>query len=796
MPVLTFDEFGADQPAPVKGGALTFDEFAPKSTAKDVALSAISGLDKGVAGLAGLPADAALGINYLVNLGKSKVQGRPFDEVEAESDRNAVISRDAVRAYGSQAAHANSPLRHDPETTAGKYAQTGAEFIPGALLGPGNMAKNAAIYGVAPGLASEAAGQATEGTPYEPYARGAAGIAAGVTGHWATSPNAAQSAVGRAAQGTTAAQVDQAEQLFQSAQQMGVPITRAEALQHVTGGATNLGNLQRVVEGSGELGPVMAQRPGQVQAAVRTGLENVSERAPNPSLVGPSVNQTARQVMGETPEGQILDEAVWRAGPRTTPEQAGNIIQQDLRNVYDRREGMRGALADQDYTAARQAGVPVSTDNVVGFIDRELETAKGSTATALQSARKTMFKPDGSIDESVAGLHNARGAISDLIEEAKRTGANNTARELGGTLDRLDSALEQVPAYGQARKNFAAASKPLDVFGESRVPGQAIERDQFNQRFVMPPEKIPAAIENNSPSAARDFNSVASPRAKEAFEQNIVTQVLDDASKQGADISSNSIRQALKQHEDLLKQYPGVRDRLENVAIAREGLAKIEQLPIGRLAAKDITTKQAVEALFPANPLSNSEEEISQAVGALSAKNPGAARQLVRTHIEGVFNEASQRLQSGANQFGGAGFAAVLRGNPQQSANLEAAIKALPNGTQTYEGFDKLMTILEAQGSRQRIGSQTAFNQEVQQGLKQGGSVAEALTGLATGGIKLPSKVTQRIEQWRMGGNVKQIADILTNPEAGPLFRQLATAPPNSSRALALVARMTYLGSR
>jgi hypothetical protein len=168
---------------------------------------------------------------------------------------------------------------------------------------------------------------------------------------------------------------------------------------------------------------------------------------------------------------------------------------------------------------------------------------------------------------------------------------------------------------------------------------------------------------------------------------------------------------------------------------------------------------------------------------------------LVRAHVEQTFNEAVQRLQSGANEFGGAGFAAVLRGNPQQAANLEAAITALRGG-QTYQGFDQFLNILEAQGQRQRIGSQTAFNQEVQRNLKQGGTVAEALTGVATGGLKLPSKINQRIEQWRMGGNVAQIADILTNPAAATLFRQLATAPPTSAKAAAIMTRLVYLGER
>lgn len=64
----------------------------------------------------------------------------------------------------------------EPQTTAGEYAQTVGEFLPGSLLGGGNLAGSAMRYGVLPGLASEAAGQATEGTEYEQMARIAAAI--------------------------------------------------------------------------------------------------------------------------------------------------------------------------------------------------------------------------------------------------------------------------------------------------------------------------------------------------------------------------------------------------------------------------------------------------------------------------------------------------------------------------------------------------------------------------------------------------------------------------------------------
>jgi hypothetical protein len=70
---------------------------------------------------------------------------------------------------------------YQPQTTPGQFAETIGEFVPGAALAPEEgLGKAVAKYGVAPAVASEAAGQATEGTPLEPYARAAAGVGAGL----------------------------------------------------------------------------------------------------------------------------------------------------------------------------------------------------------------------------------------------------------------------------------------------------------------------------------------------------------------------------------------------------------------------------------------------------------------------------------------------------------------------------------------------------------------------------------------------------------------------------------------
>jgi len=49
-------------------------------------------------------------------------------------------------------------LFHQPETTAGRYAEAAGEFVPMALAGPGSLAGRVVAQGVIPGLISEGAG--------------------------------------------------------------------------------------------------------------------------------------------------------------------------------------------------------------------------------------------------------------------------------------------------------------------------------------------------------------------------------------------------------------------------------------------------------------------------------------------------------------------------------------------------------------------------------------------------------------------------------------------------------------
>lgn len=159
---------------------------------QDVLNSAGSGLATGAMGIVGAPGDLLWGMQWLGNrignaartmTGKAPLTAE--QEAALNADMKLPIPTSADVRGAVTAATGWKP--YEPRTTAGRYAQTAAEFVPGAAaFGIGGGLRGAATaatkFGLVPGLASEAAGQAVANSPLpelEPAARIVGGIAGG-----------------------------------------------------------------------------------------------------------------------------------------------------------------------------------------------------------------------------------------------------------------------------------------------------------------------------------------------------------------------------------------------------------------------------------------------------------------------------------------------------------------------------------------------------------------------------------------------------------------------------------------
>jgi len=617
-----------------------------KDTAVDVAKSAGIGVARGTIGLAGLVGDVtdlgAKGIEKASNFVSDQIGVDRYKRPEGGSALDNIPTTQSI----TKAIEGATGDFYKPETTAGEYARTVGEFLPAAIAGPGGIARKVGLQAVVPGVASEAAGQATEGSAVEPYARAGAGIIAGLGGAALSRPGSTASAIrSQLPEGITQATVDDARSLMLAAKSKGVDLTWPEALSQVSGRPV-LSDTQRILESAPgsrtRMQEFYAERPQQIDRAALDEFSRVAPGTANPSQIGPRAGAAANETLGDV------------------------------------RKAINNA-AEPYYQAAE--------------------------SVLLTPAEMSHVR-------SIPGWTEARDAVR------KSPQLNSYVAHLP---DNSVGFLNEVKKYfDQQGKN--AASK-------------------FNQGA----NQQVAAVHGKAAEAIKQIGSVKSV---------------------DYEIALGIQKQAREQYLDPLLQGP-----------------------LGRLAKKDITTQKAIDALFPSNPLPNSHHEISVALGALAKKSPWAAQQLVRAHLESVFNEASKSLQTGVNQFGGAKFANRIVGNMQQRANLQAAVEALPNGKQIWNGFDNFLEAAEATGTRQGKGSLTAFNAQELKAMSGSSMLGEAAKTAASPG-KWLSVVGDKWSQWKLGSNLDELARIFTDPNSAPVLKRIVAMPKGSREAGYLASRL------
>lgn len=139
-----------------------------------VAKAGGTGLAEGGIGIAGLPGD----LQALTE----KFKGTP--EIQDRAVKEGVALPTTTRAKGmptsadikSAVEGWTGPL-YQPKTKEEEFTRTIGQFAPGAAFPARNVIQRVLGNVVAPAMTSETAGQATKGTPYEPYARAAGGVA-------------------------------------------------------------------------------------------------------------------------------------------------------------------------------------------------------------------------------------------------------------------------------------------------------------------------------------------------------------------------------------------------------------------------------------------------------------------------------------------------------------------------------------------------------------------------------------------------------------------------------------------
>lgn len=360
----------------------------------DSAMNSAGGIVRGVAGMAGMPnAGVRLaegGLGWLVNKGAHLAGLKTNSDLGLDTSSgiaNGLVAPETIE-------HALDPVLPTPKTTLGKYSKTGGEFVGGLLAAPSTYATKLATRLEMAGLetvprealkapttekltrellpvvggaavASETAGQATQGTAAEPWARLGGAVLGGGGAALATGPAYYEKLAADAARRANPEQWDAAMKLKAEKPWL----TNAEALQWSTQGQTGLGRVLRLTEsipaGEEAMRGFFAARPQAMQSEVAGALDGLGPRATHLGELGGDIRSAGRGAVQATPQGRALTRALDASGPDTTAGMAGGVIQPDLVGVRTGRENYRDMVGAVDYGAARRSPERIAIDRTV-----------------------------------------------------------------------------------------------------------------------------------------------------------------------------------------------------------------------------------------------------------------------------------------------------------------------------------------------------------------------------------------------------------------------------------------------
>jgi hypothetical protein len=562
---------------------------------------------------------------------------------------------------------------------------------------------------------------------------------------------------------------------------------------------------------SGDIGPSF---PMPTSAEIQGVIEKVTGPWRKPQNQAEADAETVGEFVPAAlagPGGVARKLVTQAAAPAAASIVAGRLSDQNpyVKALAAFAAGGAGALASGPSSAESIIRSKIPASVTEGDITRagqliDHAQARGVTLTWPEALTRVTGQPVLTDTQRILESHGqTRAAMNDVLAErpaqidrAARAELDQTFGPASQNPSMLGPQASQAAegTLNQVRGAINRATRPsYDAAGQTLVPPQVhgvMMQDPLFEEALNAIRNDPARnamVRGHSDRSVAVYDAVKKELAERAEKasnpvQPTHSQAVSSATGQMADTVRNVAIAADRQAAGGPTAVSNYETALADQARLRQQyLEPLQRGPLGKLAeAPD--TKKAIEVLFPSNPLAASENEIRDAVGAVVRQRPAVAEQLVRAHAEMVFNEAARELQGGANAFSGAKFAKLLAGNPQQRANLQAAVESLPNGAARWQGFEHLLDIMSATGARQPRGSLTAFNDLEIQSMSNSGLASVAAKGASPG--KWMTFAADAFKSWSLGRNLDRIAGILTDPRSGDALRQIVRIPAGSDRAV------------
>jgi hypothetical protein len=336
-----------------------------------------------------------------------------------------------------------------------------------------------------------------------------------------------------ASKGASKDQFEKAISLMEAAKARGVDLTSSEAIQFVTGNATNMGKLQRILEGSkggGEVfQPFMANRPAQTQAATEAMLQDISARVERPYDIPLRTQKIGEEIRSDVDKlrSQAVEPYYQAAKQVSVNPNAVAAIVNDIRATAasDKSGILSGPLKQmEDLLIARKATPETAS------VRQPVKDAQGNIIRyEVVPGQKAV--PEEYVTDFET-LDRVRKYLRDTKIENPAYLAEATSKEqssvLGEKLNALRDRLERnVDAFAQGRREFERQSRKVEKFAASPSGQLAAAETPAAQAGVLFPA---APLPGSERGISNVFQSIAN-RDPELAKQLIRQQLEATANK-------------------------------------------------------------------------------------------------------------------------------------------------------------------------------------------------------------------------------------------------------------------------
>jgi hypothetical protein len=527
--------------------------------------------------------------------------------------------------------------------------------------------------------------------------------------------------------------------------------------------------------------PMLLSGPGGAAASIgltgAAGAAGTAARQGIASLLGNQpmdVGAIARSGAGEAAL-QAVPYGIGRMAERAVVRDIGRMNPQEVADLQRlaQQQGIQltpGELTNLQSLKSQQkvlGNIPASQDVIQEFYSRRFQT---QIQPAVDDFLSRISAVDDPMVAGARGQQALKARRQQLVDErsAQTTPLYEQALQNAGPVDITDIASDVDRLLGVAKGRERSALKDIRTDLNRRIPmvdnsGSPVLDAQGNQKFNTIIENRPKGLQGAKIAIDDLFQSDAGSsmdaviKARLTSIRNKIDQRLIDEVPGYADAN-----RAFSDLSKPINEFDTSRSGLSLTKVGRDNLDQFAERVFGPAArpSSPNTIRATREYIIQSRP---DGEEIWNDV--------------TRSYLEDVWQRAMKPAPGATEQKVDAGlaFRNILIGDTKRQESLRAALTP-----QQFVALSELTKVLEAAGRVKKLGSDTAFNQEIIREMQKSSPGA-----LATGArwVTEPLKTVRDFLQTRaFENNAESLARIVTSPDGIQNMRELRRLRPTQAK--------------